>query len=538
MSDIIYLESDAEITEAIDKLKSAKKDSVKLVVPARSSLLQSVVNLKLLKKAAADHKRELILITNDKTAKYLAGGVGLAVAANLKAEAKIPEAIKEEPTPDIIEPDKSPLEEDELPIHDGNKAKSSEPDEPVVRSRSLTDDQPAVEPKKSKKSSKQPKVPNFNNLQKRTWIALGAVVGVVLLIVLATVVPSAQVTLKVNAKKLPLDLKFIADSSITKSDYPNRIVQATKLQTEKDLTGNFTATGKKDVGTKASGSVTISNASNSDPISIPGGTTLTAENLRFTLNGSTTVPGAKLQGGNIIPGTIKADITASGNGDQYNLGNAVFTIAGFNGKVTATGSTSGGTSKQVTIVSQDDIDKAKATLLDQGKDQQKSDLVEKAGKDAKAFEESFAVEVQSFSSSVAADSENSSGTVTAKVRYSLLAVKKTELGSFFEASIKSDLEKGSEIYDNGVESAKYAFIKSAGDGKAQIGATGTAYYGVPLDLKKIASDLKNKPKKQVNSLVQDYPDVTGATVDSWPPLFPNMPALDGNIKIKLSVSQD
>ena len=535
MSEIIYLESDAEITEAIDKLKSAKKDEVKLVVPARSGLLQSVVNLKLLKKAAKDHNRELILVTNDKTAKYLAGGVGLAVAANLKAEAKIPEQVREDAKPDIVEPEKIELAEEEPePVKEPQKH-----EEPKVSSRALSDDEPVVAAKsKGKDSKKGPKVPNFNQLQKRIWIAAGVGIGLILLLILSFVLPSADVILSVKAKKLPIDTKFIVDSTSTKSDYQNRVIAGTKLQTDKDLSGNFTATGKKDVGTKASGNITISNSSNSDPVTIPAGTQMTADGKVFSLNATTVVPGAKLQGGNIIAGTVKADITATQSGDSYNQGNAIFTISGYNDKVSASGSTSGGTSKQITIVTQADIDKAKAATLDQGKDQQKSDLVAKAGKDAQAFEETFTVNVVSFSASVAADSENSNGSVSAKVSYTMLAASKTEVSGLFDAVIKGDVPSGSQVYDNGLNDAKYAFVKAVGDGRAQIQATSKAYYGLPLDTKKLASDLKNKPKKEVNSIVTKNPDVTGSQVNSWPPLFPNMPALENNIHIKLKVTQD
>lgn len=48
--DVIYLESDSEITEAIDKLKASDSAEVRIAVPARSTILQSAINLKLLKK--------------------------------------------------------------------------------------------------------------------------------------------------------------------------------------------------------------------------------------------------------------------------------------------------------------------------------------------------------------------------------------------------------------------------------------------------------------------------------------------------------
>jgi hypothetical protein len=46
----LYLEADEDITSAIDKLHKTVGDTVQIVVPKRSTLLQSIINLKLLKK--------------------------------------------------------------------------------------------------------------------------------------------------------------------------------------------------------------------------------------------------------------------------------------------------------------------------------------------------------------------------------------------------------------------------------------------------------------------------------------------------------
>ena len=54
---VLYLDADTEITEAIEKLKKSSEDEVRIVVPSRSGLLQSQVNVKLLKKLPKIPKR-------------------------------------------------------------------------------------------------------------------------------------------------------------------------------------------------------------------------------------------------------------------------------------------------------------------------------------------------------------------------------------------------------------------------------------------------------------------------------------------------
>ncbi|MCZ2444350.1 MAG: hypothetical protein LC101_11310, partial [Flavobacteriales bacterium] len=73
-------------------------DEVRVVVPSRSGLLQSSVNVKLLKKAAKDSRKKLVLVTSDKITKNLAGVSGVAVASSVKAMAHVPDSLSEDST--------------------------------------------------------------------------------------------------------------------------------------------------------------------------------------------------------------------------------------------------------------------------------------------------------------------------------------------------------------------------------------------------------------------------------------------------------
>jgi len=50
--DTVYIDIDDDITAIIDKVEAAKNKVVALVLPKRSSVLQSIVNMRLLKRGA------------------------------------------------------------------------------------------------------------------------------------------------------------------------------------------------------------------------------------------------------------------------------------------------------------------------------------------------------------------------------------------------------------------------------------------------------------------------------------------------------
>src|SRR3989338_4768455 len=73
---MIYVEIDDEITTVFDQIKKLPvRLDVVLVIPKRAVLLQSVINLRILKKKVAETRkgRNVMIITNDKSGQILAG---------------------------------------------------------------------------------------------------------------------------------------------------------------------------------------------------------------------------------------------------------------------------------------------------------------------------------------------------------------------------------------------------------------------------------------------------------------------------------
>src|SRR5580698_2156901 len=88
--DTIYIDIDDEITGIIDKVRSNEAKVIALVLPKRASVLQSIVNMKLLKRSADEAKKNLVLITTESGLLPLAGAVGLHVAKNLQSKPEVP----------------------------------------------------------------------------------------------------------------------------------------------------------------------------------------------------------------------------------------------------------------------------------------------------------------------------------------------------------------------------------------------------------------------------------------------------------------
>lgn len=531
---IIYLEHDAEITEAITKLKKAETAVVRIVVPPRSPLLQSVVNLKLLKKAASSKKKELVLVTSDKGATRLAGKVGILVAKNVKSEAIVPEP-EPEPKKDRAAATAavlaSPLATDTA---EAEADRAREPDLPVQRFDEPDSAGKKTKPTKKSKSSSRGKVPNYNKFQKWIWVG-ASVVGIILLIwLLSAFVQTATVNVQAAADRRDVNTQFVLVTSGTTAG--NAIVAET-LEEVKDLSQSVEATGEKDVGTKASGSVALKNCEDSNSRTLPAGSKVSASGKIFVTNAASTLPEGEFSGGGTVCNSksVSVSITASENGDEYNLSNAAFTVVGLSTRISGSGTTSGGVSKKIKIVSQADVDNAAKSLLEGSKSEALTELKQKASEDQKVFDDTLTVSVVTQSSTPPVGSEATNATVNVKAKYSVLVANEKDLAGVVELALSADLKDGAKVLDAGLDQAKFVAKGQAKTGYSYALST-VAYIGQPIDTETLKKEVAGKAKKEVPDIAKQYSSVTGATVDGWP-LIPNMPIPTNNIKIEILVTK-
>jgi len=157
---VIYLDPDEEITSVLDKIKSAKESGLILVVPKGATLLQSLVNLKLLSKRALDLKKEIALVTSDKIGRNLASLVGFSVYSDIKDKAKIkPKEPHLGATPSVViktyVPTQDRLEE---PPPSKKEDEISKPEHSLSAKETIIVEAPHS---KEAKSSKPPSFPKF-----------------------------------------------------------------------------------------------------------------------------------------------------------------------------------------------------------------------------------------------------------------------------------------------------------------------------------------------------------------------------------------
>jgi hypothetical protein len=553
----LYLEVDEDITSAIDKLNKVSGDSVQIVVPKRSTLLQSVINQKLLKKAAENAHKRLVLVTNDRVATDLASRVGLAVATSLGAEAVLSTAKKAAPVlaDDVIEDgDPEPAKatapvakQPEKPSKEAKKAVA-----PVVATRALTDDEPALadaagaagadEVAKAAKSGKEPKVPNFSTLKKRALWLTALIVIIIGYLVGMYFWSTGTVTLYADGARSNIDTTFAVDTSLTKATPGSTTIPGQSLTTSHNLSTTFTSTGTQNIGTKAGGTMTVSNRSGvAQPLQ--AGTRFVAPDGNvFLSNSDVTVPGASVtQSGGIQAGTATVPVTASSNGDNYNeAGGQAYTIPGLGSQALVTaqgGAMSGGTTKTVQIVTQGDVDTATTAAVAGDKASGQKALVAKVPAGDVALTSSLTATPTAVTSNPPVGGQGTQATLTLTVNYAMLVVNKKDYTAMIESIEQKQLGANNQIYDNGIGTATLTAGTVAGTRQSFHFVT-TASGGPSFDQAAIAKALRGKKYSDASDYATGLPGVVKTTVTLSPAWSSSMPHLARHIKVIVTINQN
>ena len=197
------------------------------------------------------------------------------------------------------------------------------------------------------------------------WI-LAAVSLIVLFFWSLNSFSSVELKITPRQKRVEIDQLFEGIKSVSKEDKVRYEVM--EMSYRKSYSAK--SSGLKKISRKASGVVVIYNAFSSSPQGLVARTRLeTPDGKIYRLPKSVVVPGAKVQGGKIIPSSVEVRVYADKPGEEYNIGLSDFTIPGFKGtaryeKFYARSKTkmTGGFEGVVSVVSKEDIAKARERL--------------------------------------------------------------------------------------------------------------------------------------------------------------------------------
>lgn len=525
--DVIYVDIEDDITSIIEKVKHASSSIVALVPPKRIGALRSVVNLKLLQRAAETANKRLVMITSDGGLTALAAGVAMPVARNLQSKPELPDV-----APEPVE-DEDVINGEEVVSKDAGAL----PEDSEIDKIAVVDF--AANASSGSKLSKS-RVPNFESFRNKAALIGLAVISIVALLIWAIFfAPNAHVT--ITAKSVPYSVnKVLTASAGSQLDAEAGVLSAVSKQVAKTASVDFQATGKKEVGEKATGQVKFTRQSLVSTTVAAGTELETSGGLVFITDSQVVVPPSTVGGigcfPTACPGTANVAVTAAERGTKYNAASGPVSGAPDGVSSSLVGATSGGTDKTVSVVSEQDALAAREKISSQDIESIKAELKKQFSSDMVLVNESFVAEQGSPVVVPAVGEEATAAKLSIETKYSMIGFKRTDLGTILDKDLKRQIAgvPNQSVYDKGLDAIRFANF-SKEDKNFKVTAQTTGYIGPLIDSVKLAKDLAGKREGEIIAKVKTYEGIESVDVRFSPFWVSTAPSQD-KIIIKFQIS--
>lgn len=329
----------------------------------------------------------------------------------------------------------------------------------------------------------------------------------------------ATVSLSLKAKNVEQkqDITFAVDGS---SDYSKNIIAAESFSVDEEGAVSTDATGKKEIGEKAKGSVTISSVVTQEKTLTQGATVTYLNSLPFVLDSDVKL--ASSSGLSDIK-TAKVSVTAKNIGKEYNLPSGTkFSIAGFavsemEGKNES--AFAGGSKKDITVVSKEDIAKLQEELPKDLEEKAKKDMQKKIPDDRELLPVSVSQEITKSEYSKKVGDEATSIALKGTVTFNSLTYKKSDFESFGKELLKNSIgdmevtKDGIQFDVQDIKEGKDKTVKSSVSLRANLLPT--------VDTPKLSQEIAGKSFDEAKTILGRLSQVESVEIV----LHPNIPFL-------------
>lgn len=342
----------------------------------------------------------------------------------------------------------------------------------------------------------------------------------------------ADVTLNIKTKK------FASDINISLSSLSGKQIS---ISEQGEMTAD--ATGKKKTGDKATGEVVIFNKNTDSEKTFNKGTIIANGDIKFVLDEDVTVASASMKNESgsetKIFGKSTVKVTAEKFGNEYNVeDNKDWSVADYSQSSFSAHNDrafSGGTTKEVQVVSEDDQSKLLSKLEKSLEVKAKNEIVQKINSENEDILGTFtSKQVSEKKFSADPDEEAKKVTLSLKVKFSTYSYQKSSAKKALDKLLVGKIPDGLFLNQNSIV-LKVKNVKQKENGDYDLTFDYEANAIPKIDPKDIANKIKLKPVGSLDNWLK-----TDEIINYSVKISPSLPLLSGltpprsgNIKISL-----
>lgn len=557
---MLFVGLDEEITSIFEKIEKLSYEEIYLVVPRRAVLLQSIVNLKILKQKLQDIGKTMAIVTDDANGMKLANQAEIKVFDYWNTGEEIKKAPEKPRDTALLSPIAASSNDVDADLPSRLPKKKSSIFEVVRTIRTKEDGFSLRTYLRDRKKNRIENEPAHLHLpvgnKKFIFGLLGASV-LIFGIIAYVALPGATVSIEPASDVVTKGVNIVLESDPQDA----RSLKAYTLDAETELTISHPASGILSEGADAAGYVTLINKGDAAWPLVASTRLQSPDGIIFRLQEDVTVPA----GSEAVPGTAEAyvkadpvDVNGTAVGDRGNIGSSHFFLPGLRESsrdvLYAESSTdmSGGETVVSTIVTEEDLTAARAKLEAQLKEKVLSALRKEAlsqgsalGVSLEILEDSDVLQYSEvkidmpyeFLGQEIEDFEITGSMSLEGIAYdknALLAILKTEIVTAETPGknlIRIDEDSVSINVMEANNSNNYYKFTAQIQGIEEYVIDPEEEAGSKL-AKKIKEHIAGKTVEEAENYIQNLPEVNSVTVSLWPGWSPTIPTLPENIRIR------
>ncbi len=407
----------------------------------------------------------------------------------------------------------------------------------VPESSSLAEaDEFEEQPKPSHKKFSLKDFFKIRSFKSKKAIFLAGIIGILAVTLLAYLfVLKADVKVFVEPKVLDKETQVTADPKQKTVDESANIIPGQIVETDITGTSKASATGKKQIGDPAKGTVKIINNSNASQ-TLSRGSVISANGIKFTLDLTANI--ASTSATSDSKSTATASVTAQAVGADGNLPSGTqFSSGNSNVAVIAEGNFSGGNSKSVTVISSDDQQKLLASLASDLRKQAQQKLQGQLPT-KKVLAEALAEDSVKKSFSKNINDQATEFSLNLTVHFKGTAFEDKDLKQIVGKLVTTQVPEGFEFDLNGTETQAEVSKLDSKTGQVIFAARFKAKLIPKLDTSQIVNKIKGKSATEAANTLKSMDNVLGSEITfspNLPTFLQRLPLFSKNIKVEVSL---
>lgn len=310
------------------------------------------------------------------------------------------------------------------------------------------------------------------------------------------------------------------------------------------------ASGREEVAERAQGKIFVYNTAHEAPQRLIKNTRFESpDGLIFRIQESIEIPGiTRNEDGNIVPGSIVADVFAEETGEQYNVGPTRFTVPGLEGTeqfdtvyAESTTAFAGGFEGEKYIIDESEYNTAKEALDNELRETLRTRLDEEKPADFVLYEDAITF---AYDELPATEYGDSLATIKERVRLQVPIFKESEFASFLAAQTVPDYRNEPVLVED-PSTLNFTYGETIQNGvdistleELEFELSGTAVLVWTFDEAQVKQDLLGKEKSETANIFKNYTSISNVKAEVRPFWTNKFPDKEKNIDIQTIVDSN